>query len=187
VGNRTSAFRRITAWNHIRAIALLPVMNVIVIPGTLLLGTSAYDLSWLASGSVTRILVGALALITLAAGLTLVARAVRMFVHQGAGTLAPWDPTQRLLVDDIYRYCRNPMKAGLFLILFSEAVVLRSSVLSAWAALFAIVNVVYIRLSEEPGLRARFGAEYDRYCAQVPRWWPKLRARSAPARRTVQS
>ena len=29
--------------------------------------------------------------------------------------------------------------------------------------------------AEEPGLRARFGEDYVRYCANVPRWVPRLR------------
>ena len=30
-------------------------------------------------------------------------------------------------------------------------------------------------LVEEPGLRRRFGAEYEEYCARVPRWLPRVR------------
>lgn len=168
--------RRVTAWNHLRAIVLLPMMNVIVIPSVVLIITSDLDVSWIGSGNIARTIVGAIGLLALAAGLALVIRAITIFVRAGQGTLAPWDPTQRLLVGDIYRYCRNPMKAGLFLLLIGEAVCLRSMALTVWAAFFIAVNVVYIRVSEEPGLRARFGLAYERYCAQVPRWWPRLPA-----------
>lgn len=30
-------------------------------------------------------------------------------------------------------------------------------------------------LYEEPGLRDRFGVDYERYLADVPRWLPRLR------------
>ena len=73
-----------------------------------------------------------------------------------------------------YRYSRNPMKAGLFLILAGESLWLRSSALAWWFACFVVANVVYIRLHEEPGLRARFGEQYRHYCERVPRWWPGL-------------
>jgi protein-S-isoprenylcysteine O-methyltransferase Ste14 len=69
------------------------------------------------------------------------------------------------------------MKAGLFLVLLAEAVLLRSPPLLAWFALFVAVNAVYIRVSEEPGLRARFGTAYDEYCARVPRWLPSVATR----------
>jgi protein-S-isoprenylcysteine O-methyltransferase Ste14 len=74
-----------------------------------------------------------------------------------------------------YRYSRNPMKGGLFLVLAGEALLTRSLTLGAWFACFALLNVVYIRLHEEPGLEARFGASYRAYRARVPRWWPQLR------------
>jgi protein-S-isoprenylcysteine O-methyltransferase Ste14 len=37
------------------------------------------------------------------------------------------------------------------------------------------VNAVYFPLVEEPGLRRRFGADYEAYRAAVPRWLPRLR------------
>ena len=33
---------------------------------------------------------------------------------------------------------------------------------------------------EEPTLLARYGEEYERYCAEVPGWWPRLIAGRAP-------
>ncbi len=43
------------------------------------------------------------------------------------------------------------------------------------AAVFFAINAVYFPLSEEPGLRRRFGDEYDEYARNVPRWIPRLR------------
>ena len=93
----------------------------------------------------------------------------------GSGTLAPWDPTRELVSAGAYRHSRNPMKAGLFLVLAGEALATQSLALTVWFACFAIVNVLYIRLHEEPGLMTRFDARYRDYCARVPRWWPALR------------
>ena len=48
---------------------------------------------------------------------------------------------------------------------------------------FALGNVLYIRLHEEPKLAKRFGARYRDYCARVPRWWPvSLSLRRSEAR-----
>jgi protein-S-isoprenylcysteine O-methyltransferase Ste14 len=159
----------VAAWRHARAIVLLPFMNTVVIPGALLLlFPPARTLEWAALAALLA--GGALA----AAGAALVVHCIRLFVRLGSGTLAPWDPTRELVVAGAYRYVRNPMKAGLFVVLAGEALATRSAALTAWLGCFALVNVIYIRLHEERGLAQRFGARYRDYCARVPRWWPAL-------------
>jgi protein-S-isoprenylcysteine O-methyltransferase Ste14 len=170
----------VSAWRHVRAIALLPFLNTIVIPSALLLAFPPAPAGELTAAAIAAALVGA----TLAvAGAALVVHCVRLFVRLGSGTLAPWDPTRELVNAGAYRYSRNPMKTGLFLVLAGEAVAAQSVALATWLACFAIVNVVYIRLHEEPGMAKRFGARYSDYCERVPRWWPALRtARATEAR-----
>jgi protein-S-isoprenylcysteine O-methyltransferase Ste14 len=36
--------------------------------------------------------------------------------------------------------------------------------------------VLFVRLVEEPILRRMFGAQYEDYCKNVPRWLPRVRA-----------
>jgi protein-S-isoprenylcysteine O-methyltransferase Ste14 len=51
------------------------------------------------------------------------------------------------------------------------------------ASLAAIVAVVaaalgvnlFVTFYEEPTLRGKFGADYEEYCRNVRRWWPRLR------------
>jgi protein-S-isoprenylcysteine O-methyltransferase Ste14 len=74
-----------------------------------------------------------------------------------------------------YRHVRNPMITGVALILGGEAVLFQSWPLAILLAVFVGVNAIYFPLVEEPGLRRRFGAEYDVYRANVPRWVPRLR------------
>jgi protein-S-isoprenylcysteine O-methyltransferase Ste14 len=177
-----SALRRVTAWNHLRAVALLPMMNVIVIPATILFWVGLSAANGTARSSLAGLATAAIGVPILLGGLALVAASVTTFVRRGNGTLAPWDPTRTLITGGLYEYSRNPMKAGLFLILTAECLLFGSRALIVWAGLFMIANVVYIHLSEEPGLRARFGAAYDDYCARVPRWLPSLsRLRRSPA------
>jgi protein-S-isoprenylcysteine O-methyltransferase Ste14 len=173
--------RDVGPWNHIRAIALLPFMNVIVIP-TLIVGASGGFAAPQISGAEPAIfLTRTFAMLPLLSGIVLVARCIGLFVRRGNGTLAPWDPTRRLITEGPYRYVRNPMKSGLFLILIGECLLLPSIGLVVWTAAFMAANGIYIRLSEEPGLRARFRESYDDYCATVPRWWPRLAARRRSA------
>ena len=169
----------VTALRHARAIALLPFTNTVVIPGALL---TRWPHTWWVSPTATAASLAAGAALAVG-GLWLVVHSIGLFVRLGRGTLAPWDATQELVGAGAYRYSRNPMKAGLFLVLAGETLMTRSTALFVWLACFALVNVVYIRLHEEPGLRARFGARYRDYCARVPRWWPKL---AAPKKRATE-
>ena len=93
----------------------------------------------------------------------------------GKGTLAPWNPTQTLVVQGGYRHIRNPMISGVMFILLGESVVAASVPLLIWFAIFVAVNVVYILMMEEPGLMKRFGEEYLAYKRNVPRWGPRVR------------
>jgi protein-S-isoprenylcysteine O-methyltransferase Ste14 len=99
---------------------------------------------------------------------------VSLFVRVGRGTLAPWDPTRRLVVLGPYAHVRNPMISGVLGIIVDEAVALGGWRLATWATAFFVVNHVYFALSEEPGLAKRFGAEYEIYKRHVPRWIPRL-------------
>jgi protein-S-isoprenylcysteine O-methyltransferase Ste14 len=103
----------------------------------------------------------------------LVAETIGLFSHEGEGTLAPWDPTRRLVVSGPYRRTRNPMITGVGLILLGQGLVLGSVAILTELAVFALVNGLYMPLVEEPGLRRRFGAEYEAYARAVPRWIPR--------------
>ncbi len=150
---------------HLLAIGLLPGVATVLVPALI---ASGDDVAWWPLG-----LLGA-ALIAL--GLVLMAQTIALFATLGDGTLAPWDPTSRLVVRGPYRRVRNPMISGVLCILLGEALLFASTALLAWWALFLAVNAVWFPLVEEPGLRRRFGADYETYRAAVPRWLPRLRA-----------
>ncbi len=99
----------------------------------------------------------------------------RLFVHEGKGTPAPWDPPLRFVVSGPYRYVRNPMLSAVILMILAEAAALSSLALVAWAGFFFLLNTMYFVFVEEPGLERRFGESYLHYKAAVPRWIPKLR------------
>ena len=108
-----------------------------------------------------------------AGGFALWAWTVRLFATVGEGTLAPWDPTQRLVAVGPYRHVRNPMISGVFAVLAGEALALGSESLAIWAGGFLAVNHLYFVLYEEPGLERRFGEAYREYRRAVPRWIPR--------------
>jgi protein-S-isoprenylcysteine O-methyltransferase Ste14 len=114
--------------------------------------------------------------VTFALGLVLVVWTVTLFAKVGHGTLAPWDPTSRLVVRGPYRHVRNPMITGVGAMLAGQALFFRSWPIAIELAVFAVVNAIYFPLVEEPGLRDRFGTDYEEYCARVPRWLPRVRS-----------
>lgn len=109
----------------------------------------------------------------IAAGLALASWCVLLFARVGQGTLAPWDPTRRLVAIGPYRYMRNPMITGVALLLAGQALWAGSWKLATWLLLFVAINHVYFLAVEEPGLEARFGQAYLDYAAHVPRWIPR--------------
>ena len=123
----------------------------------------------------TRFVLPVLGTISICIGLVLMLATIRLFVMVGKGTLAPWNPTQKLVVQGVYQHVRNPMISGVMFILLGEAVVAASLPLLIWFAVFVVVNAVYIPLAEEPGLVKRFGDDYLAFKQNVPRWVPRIR------------
>ena len=150
-----------------KAILALPVTVALIIPSLLL-----YFSGWQPSEIVLwRFLIGVVCFLD---GLLLAVLTVRLFYKVGNGSLAPWDPTRKMIISGPYAYVRNPMITGVFLILIGEALMLSSWAVGIWAIVFLIINMFYFPLSEEPGLRKRFGKEYEEYCKNVPRYIPRL-------------
>ena len=156
------------------SVLILPVNVLLVIPGLLFLrcrGKQSARLAPTTALPVTRSLGGLLIL----AGLPMLFWTIREFGRIGQGTLAPWDPTQKLVIRGPYRHVRNPMISAVMAILFGQALLLNSFCHLAWAIFFSLGNMLYIPRSEELGLERRFGNDYWRYKRHVPRWLPRLR------------
>jgi protein-S-isoprenylcysteine O-methyltransferase Ste14 len=161
-------------WRHIRSILLLPTTVTIVIPALILARTRPAPVGWGLPAPWQLVPLGA-GILCLAAGVRLVAQTIALFASHGRGTLAPWDPPARLVVQGVYRHVRNPMISGVIAILAGESLALGSRPLAAWCGIFTAVNMLYIPLLEEPQLEARFGAAYRAYKRHVPRWIPRRR------------
>lgn len=161
-------------FKHLRAIVLLPGMVTIVVPAAIVVRTGDVALGWGLQPpyAVAPLLVGG-AMVGL--GLWLLRTTIGQFARVGKGTLAPWDPTQKLVVQGVYRYVRNPMISGVLAILLGEAVVLGSLSVLWWFGIFLVMNATYIPLIEERGLSERFGNDYRVYKRNVPRWIPRLK------------
>jgi protein-S-isoprenylcysteine O-methyltransferase Ste14 len=161
-------------WQHLRAILLLPFMVTVVIPCLVLWLTGPDTLGPWESAPATRFALPVVGLLFVGLGLVLLVATIRLFVTVGKGTLAPWNPTQRLVARGVYRHVRNPMIAGVFFVLLGETMIAASLPLLGWFVVFVIINTVHIPLAEEPGLVKRFRDDYLAYKRNVPRWIPRL-------------
>jgi len=119
-----------------------------------------------------------LGLVAIALGAALLGTCIWEFARSGRGTLSPVDPPRDLVVRGLYRYVRNPMYLSVTVIVLGEVPLSGSHpLLLYWAIWFVAVNLFVIGY-EEPNLRRRFGASYERYTQNVRRWLPKFRATS---------
>jgi protein-S-isoprenylcysteine O-methyltransferase Ste14 len=91
---------------HLLAILALPFVVVVVVPTLLVWAGREWDVRWRLESPAAPLLWG-LGLAIWLVGLLLTAWCIRLFARVGQGTLAPWDPTRRLVVVGPYRYVRN--------------------------------------------------------------------------------
>ena len=83
----------------------------------------------------------------------------------------------QLATTGAYAYVRHPQYLAFIAIMFGF--------LLQWPtiltlAMFPVLVTMYVHLAhaEEKEVRQQFGAEYDRYAAQVPAWFPRLGGRT---------
>jgi protein-S-isoprenylcysteine O-methyltransferase Ste14 len=160
-----------TLWQQqLRAIILLPGAVFVAIPATILytLGLVRPPFPW-------NIVLPAIGAGFILVGLVLMVLTTSLFAEVGHGTLAPWNPPRKLVVQGVYRHVRNPMMTGVLCILLGEAVFFESRGLLVWFGVYVLVTVIFIPLVEEPGLARRFGDDYLLYKRHVPRWIPRWR------------
>ena len=108
-------------------------MAALVIPGTIiaLTGLDTFDL-W-QSLPASRFVWPVVGVVFFLLGLVLMIATIRLFMTVGKGTLAPWNPTQTLVVQGVYRHVRNPMISGVTFILLGEAIMASSLPLFGWS------------------------------------------------------
>ena len=130
-----------------------------------------FPIKWLSSLAAwpTRVAIGA---VPIAAGAALAIVAERTF-HRIGTNVPPWQPTLRLATGGIYEWLRNPMYVGVILMLAGFGIAFASD----WMLILLVPTALLLHfgvvLREERYLEAKFGEDYRRYKARVPRYgWP---------------
>lgn len=80
--------------------------------------------------------------------------------------------TKKLVTEGPYRYSRNPMVLGAFLLYLSLVVFLNSLFSLLVLLIFISAGMAYLKLSEEKRLLRDFGEEYRNYRKKVPMLLP---------------
>ena len=108
------------------------------------------------------------------AGAAVIANSFVHFAVEGIGTPAPFAPPKKLVVGGLYRYVRNPMYVSIAAAVAGQGLLLGQPKLFVALGVGAVPVVAFVRLYEEPALTRKFGAAYEQYRHNVPRWLPRL-------------
>lgn len=125
------------------------------------------------TGGLTRILGGLLTLV----GFSLGFWSVITQLDRGRGTPLPMMPTQELLTQGPFRYCRNPMTLGTILAYLGIGVYVGTIAGTASALGLGASLLTYIKHFEEAELAERFGEVYLAYRQDVPFIVPRVMKR----------
>ena len=96
---------------------------------------------------------------------------------RGRGTPLPVMPTQELLTEGPFRYCRNPMTLGTILAYLGIGVAVGTVAGTSLVLGLAGSLLVYLKRLEEGELAERFGEAYLAYRREVPFIIPRLPTR----------
>jgi protein-S-isoprenylcysteine O-methyltransferase Ste14 len=91
------------------------------------------------------------------------------------GTAVPVTPPMKLITDGPFRYSRNPMHTGLFLLMYGFAFYYSSMLaIFLFIPVYIYFDVRILKQIEEPELERRLGEDYIEYKKRTPMFFPKL-------------
>ena len=163
-----------SAWRHVKGFLAFPFMGIFLVPAILLAFRGGVDIGW-GLDEPWNLVTIALGLATMGAGLYLVFAPTVLFARVGRGTVAHFDPPERLVVVGVYRRMRNPLVVGVIVTVVGEGLLFGALSLLVMAFLLVPINHLVFIYEEEPRLIKRFGDDYRTYMENVPRWLPRLR------------
>lgn len=89
------------------------------------------------------------------------------------GTPVPVNPPPMLITGGPYKYTRNPMHTGLFLIMIASGIYFGSLLsLLVFTPLYIFFDTLILKFIEEPELEKRLGEDYVQYKKRTPMFFP---------------
>jgi protein-S-isoprenylcysteine O-methyltransferase Ste14 len=106
-------------------------------------------------------------------GLSIGIKSTRLLYRLGEGL--PWGEahedsrTRKLVTRGLYTYTRNPMILGYSLLPCGMGIMFRSiGMTTSITTIVLVINVVIVKIKEEPNLEKRFGETYQDYKRKTP-------------------
>ncbi len=117
-----------------------------------------------------------ISIISLSAGLAIMAWTTIFQWKIGKGVPTPNAPTRHLIVSGPYRFCRNPIELGAILYYLGIGTMIGNILIGIICFLLGlIIGSAYHKFIEERELEIRFGNEYREYKKKTPFLFPKVR------------
>jgi protein-S-isoprenylcysteine O-methyltransferase Ste14 len=147
------------------------ILSFLALP-TIVAGVFPLLISWIPSPDLFKSYFG-VALILVGGSILL--SSVVSFYCRGQGTLAPWDPPKHLVVEDFYRFTRNPMYVGVAILVLGWAFLTGNLLNYVYSAIIPVIFHLRVVLYEEKEMQRLFGKEWEIYRMAVPRWGVRIR------------
>ncbi len=174
-------FHSVATGSESRRTLLTPV-GLMIFTGLLLLavfGSVHTDRVWDLRPLLPTAIAFSIGLSLLVPGLALWIWCMVLF-RKAHGTPVPFNPPRELVARGPYAMVRNPMLSGVFACLFGLGFCLNStSMLLLWTPIFFLLNVISLKVIEEPELERRFGLSYKKYKEKVPMFIPRVFVRQS--------
>lgn len=105
--------------------------------------------------------------------------AIVWFAHEG---VKPYPPIGRVITTGPYAYSRNPMYAGVVMVMVGQGLLFGSGGVVLYGLFWLAAFLIFERMIDDPFIIKRMGRSYEDYLEAVPGWIPRR-----PRRRPEQS
>ncbi|MBI1806810.1 MAG: isoprenylcysteine carboxylmethyltransferase family protein [Ignavibacteria bacterium] len=150
--------------------AFIYMIGFILLWGWIALGVRRYDHSF---GVVLPLWTEIVGIVLMIGGGILAILCVGIFVVRGKGTAAPFDAPREFVAVGPYRYVRNPIYIGGWIVLIGFGLYQHSLSILFFSLVWLLLAHFFVLFVEEDGLEKRFGHSYLEYKKSVNRWIPK--------------
>jgi protein-S-isoprenylcysteine O-methyltransferase Ste14 len=147
-------------------LVLAPGIVAGFVPWWIAHGTAAAPRNWLLE---------TLGILLMACGAAALFDSFARFALQGLGTPAPVFRTRHLVVTGLYRHVRNPMYLAVAAAILGQSLWFGNVRVLVYGFAVWLAFHLFVTAYEEPTLRRTYGREYEEFCANVPRWIPRVR------------